>query len=154
MPESKSDTYRLLATQLKALLAGESDMIANAANTAAFLYSQLPDCNWVGFYFLNNEELVVGPFQGEPACVRIPIGRGVCGTAAANREVLVVSNVHEFSDHIACDARSNSELAVPIVVENELVGVLDIDSPLFDRFDDVDRDGLESLAQIFTDSIT
>ena len=154
MPESKSDTYRLLATQLKALLAGESDMIANAANTAAFVYSQLPDCNWVGFYFLKNEELVVGPFQGEPACVRIPIGRGVCGTAAANREVLVVSNVHEFSDHIACDARSNSELAVPIVVENELVGVLDIDSPLFDRFDDVDRDGLESLAQIFTDSIT
>ncbi len=154
MPESKSDTYRLLATQLKALLAGESDMIANAANTAAFLYSQLPDCNWVGFYFLKNEELVVGPFQGEPACVRIPIGRGVCGTAAANREVLVVSNVHEFSDHIACDARSNSELVVPIVVENELVGVLDIDSPLFDRFDDVDRDGLESLAQIFTDSIT
>lgn len=141
--------YARLAQELAALLAGESDLIANAANTAALLFGALPEVNWAGFYFLREGELVVGPFQGRPACVRIALGRGVCGTAAAQRRTLVVPDVHEFPGHIACDAASRSELVVPLIAGGELLGVLDIDSPRPGRFDAADARGLESLAAQF-----
>ncbi len=123
MNASKNSLYDEIAQQLEALLTEETDRIANAANTAALLYSRIPDLNWLGFYFLRDRELVLGPFQGEPACVRIPVGRGVCGVAAETRESQVVPNVREFADHIVCDTRSNSELVVPIVVDGDLTRV-------------------------------
>ena len=141
----KGKGYEELASQLSGLLDGEHHRIANAANMAALLYGTLPDVNWVGFYFLDYTELVVGPFQGKPACVRIALGKGVCGTAAARRATVVVANVHEFAGHIACDSASNSEIVVPIVRGNELIGVLDLDSPKFGRFDGEDRQGLENV---------
>lgn len=150
---NKLDLYRSLLPQLKALLEGETDFVANAANTSALLADALPDVNWVGFYVLDGKELRVGPFQGKPACVRIPLGRGVCGTAAARREPLVVSNVHEFDDHIVCDTASNSELVLPLIRDGELFGVLDVDSAELDRFDDVDVAGLQRLMEVFVDSL-
>jgi L-methionine (R)-S-oxide reductase len=125
--------YDELARDLQALLAGEQDLIANAANTAALLFGSLPDLNWAGFYLYKSGELVLGPFQGKPACVRIGIGKGVCGTAAARRETLLVEDVHQFPGHIACDSASNSEIVVPLVRGGELLGVLDLDSPKLAR---------------------
>ena len=141
----KPALYAELEGQLAALLARERDFIANAANTAALLYHALPDVNWVGFYRLVGGELVLGPFQGKPACVRIPLGKGVCGTAAARRETLLVPNVHKFPGHIACDSASSSEIVVPLVKNGRLLGVLDLDSPKVGRFDEVDTAGLERL---------
>ena len=142
----KPQVYDDLAAQLGGLLAGERDPWANVANTAALLFAVLPDLNWAGFYFLRGGELVVGPFQGKPACVRIALGRGVCGAAAAARRTLVVPDVHAFADHIACDAASNSEVVVPILLGDRLLGVLDLDSPSPARFDDEDARGLERIA--------
>ena len=151
----KPAAYRELAAQLTALLAGERDAVACAANTASLLYWSLPDVNWAGFYFVESSsgDLVVGPFQGKPACVRIPLGKGVCGTAAANRRTLVVADVHEFPGHIACDAASNSEVVVPILAGERLLGVLDIDSPQRARFDAADGRGLEQLVAIYLAAI-
>jgi len=151
---NKPADYASLAEELNGLLAGEQDLIANAANTSALLFDALPDINWAGFYFLRQDglrggELVVGPFQGKPACVRIPLGKGVCGTAAANRKTIVVRDVHEFPGHIACDAASQSEIVVPLLRGDQLLGVLDIDSPVVGRFDEADRQGIERLATIF-----
>src|ERR1700759_1999165 len=146
---TKSADSASLAEELIGLLTGEQDFIANAANTAALLFDALPDINWAGFYFLRDGELIVGPFQGKPACVRIPLGKGVCGTAAANRKTIVVRDVHEFPGHIACDAASQSEIVIPLLKNDVLLGVLDIDSPLVGRFDDADRRGIERLATIF-----
>lgn len=143
--QPKSVLYRQLVEQLRGLLAGEHDWIANLANSAALIYHSLPDLNWAGFYLLKDGELVVGPFQGKPACVRIALGKGVCGTAAAQRKTQLVRDVHEFPGHIACDAASNSELVVPMVRKGELIGVLDLDSPKLARFDEEDRKGIEEL---------
>jgi GAF domain-containing protein len=145
--------YAELARDLEALLAGERDLIANAANTAALVFDALPDLNWAGFYLYKSGELVLGPFQGKPACVRIALGRGVCGTAATRRETLLVEDVHQFPGHIACDSASNSEIVVPLVRGGELLGVLDLDSPKFRRFGAADQRGLERLARIFLDSL-
>ena len=145
---SKQDQYTQLTRSLTALLEGERDWIANLSNTSALLYAELADINWVGFYLLKDGELVLGPFQGKPACVRIAIGKGVCGTAAQQRKSIVVPNVHEFEGHIACDSASNSELVVPLTVGDALVGVLDLDSPRLGRFDDDDRRGIEAVARI------
>ncbi len=150
---NKSEQYAQLAAQARALVDGERDRIANAANLSALVYHALPDLNWVGFYFYDGHELVVGPFQGQPACVRIALDRGVCGAAARTRETQRVADVHAFPDHIACDAASRSELVVPLVRDGALVGVFDIDSPVPDRFDVEDQAGLESIAAIFLDSL-
>jgi GAF domain-containing protein len=149
----KAADYAQLAEELSGLLHGESDLTANAANTAALLFDALPDINWAGFYFLKGGELVVGPFQGKPACVRIALGRGVCGTAAAERRTIVVRDVEEFPGHIACDAASRSEIVIPLIAGSELVGVLDIDSPNLARFDEADARGLERLAAIFLQNV-
>ena len=145
--------YARLAEELGGLLSGESDFVANAANTAALIFAALPDLNWAGFYFLKRGELVVGPFQGKPACVRIALGKGVCGTAAAERRTLVVPDVNAFPGHIACDGASKSEIVVPLIAGRELLGVLDIDSPRIARFDEGDARGLERLAAIFLDNV-
>jgi L-methionine (R)-S-oxide reductase len=145
--------YDELARDLSALLSGESDLVANAANTAALIFDALPDLNWAGFYLYKSGELVLGPFQGKPACVRIAMGRGVCGTAAARRETVLVEDVHAFPGHIACDSASNSEVVVPLVRKGELLGVLDLDSPNLARFKETDARGLEALARIFLDSL-
>jgi GAF domain-containing protein len=146
----KPEFYRELAGQLEALLAGETDVIANAANTAALIYHSLPDLNWAGFYFLrDNEELVLGPFQGRPACVRIASGQGVCGAAVVRREPVLVDDVLAFPGHIACDSASRSELVVPLIAEEKIIGVLDLDSPLPARFDAHDQRGIEALASIY-----
>ncbi|MBD8574580.1 GAF domain-containing protein [Pseudomonas syringae] len=141
--------YDLLAAQLQSLLAGERDFIANAAQFSAFLYSQLDDLNWAGFYLNRNQELVLGPFQGQIACVRIPFGRGVCGAAAQSLQTQRVEDVHAFAGHIACDSASNSELVVPLIKEGRLIGVLDLDSPSLGRFSEQDQYGIEQLAAIF-----
>jgi len=145
----KDDLYPDLLVQLASVLDGEHDAIAHAANTAALLYHTLPDVNWVGFYFLKDGELVLGPIQGKPACVRIPLGKGVCGAAAARRVSVVVPDVHAFPGHIACDTASRSELVVPLLKQQSLLGVLDLDSPSPARFDETDRIGCESLAAIY-----
>ena len=142
---SKADLYRELASALDGLTAGEPDAIANMANAAALLWEYLPDLNWAGFYRNVDGELVLGPFQGKAACIRIPFGSGVCGTAAITRESQLVDDVHLFPGHIACDAASASELVVPIVVDGELLGVLDLDSPTRGRFDTEDQAGCEAL---------
>jgi L-methionine (R)-S-oxide reductase len=139
----KAELYAQLRSELAALIEGERDITANLANSAALLYHSLPDVNWAGYYLLREGELVVGPFQGKPACVRIALGKGVCGTAAQERRTLVVRDVHEFPGHIACDAASNSEIVVPMLRNGSLIGVLDLDSPILARFDDEDRAGLE-----------
>jgi L-methionine (R)-S-oxide reductase len=143
-----------LARDLKALLSGERDLVANAANTAALIWDALPGLNWAGFYLYKSGELVLGPFQGKPACVRIAIGKGVCGTAAARRTTVVVEDVHAFPGHIACDSASNSEIVVPLLRGDELLGVLDLDSPLHSRFGAVEARGLEALARIFVESVS
>lgn len=143
--QPKPALYQSVVAQVRALLEGERDAIANFANTASLLYHSLPELNWVGFYLLKDGELVVGPFQGKPACVRIALGKGVCGTAAERRATMIVANVHEFDGHIACDSASNSEIVVPLVRGNELIGVLDVDSPKFARFDAEDQAGLEQV---------
>jgi len=151
--QDKPAAYEALRRELAALLAGETDRIANAANTAALIFAALPEVNWAGFYFMTGGELVVGPFQGKPACVRIRLGSGVCGTAAAERRTLVVPDVHAFAGHIACDPASRSEIVVPLISGERLLGVLDLDSPLPGRFDAADRAGLEALAQVFLASV-
>ena len=138
--------------ELRALLADETDPTANAANMAALIFQRVPRLNWAGFYFLKDGVLVVGPFQGLPACTRIPLGRGVCGTAAQRRETVVVPDVHAFDGHIACDSASQSEIVVPLVVGDELVGVLDVDSPELDRFSGEERALFEAAAVVFVDS--
>lgn len=148
----KPALYRELALQLEALVAGERDAIANAANAASLIYHALPDVNWVGFYFLRGVELVLGPFQGQPACVRIPVGKGVCGTAVAERRSVRVDDVFAFPGHIACDAASRSECVVPLVSDGRIVGVLDLDSPNTARFDASDQAGLERLAAIYSEA--
>jgi L-methionine (R)-S-oxide reductase len=149
---SKTETYSEIRVQLTGLFSGERNGLANASNLCALLYQMLPDVNWVGFYFLQGGELVLGPFQGKVACVRIPLGRGVCGTAAERREILVVPDVNEFPGHIACDAASRSEIVVPLVKEGRLLGVLDLDSPHVARFDDDDRSGLAAAAEVLLQS--
>ena len=149
----KPEQYRQLLEQARGLLGGERDRIANAANLSALVYHALPDLNWVGFYFYDGKELVVGPFQGLPACVRIPLDRGVCGAAARTRTTQRVPDVHAFPGHIACDAASRSELVVPLVDGDALVGVFDLDSPVPDRFDEDDQRGLEAIAAAFLDSL-
>jgi len=146
---SADDLYREVAQQLTGFLAGERDKIANAANMSALIFTSLPDLNWAGFYFLQGDTLVLGPFQGRPACVRIAMGKGVCGTAAAMRKTQRVTDVNDFPGHIACDAASRSELVVPLVHEGRVIGVLDLDSPLPGRFAQKDQDGIERLAEIF-----
>ena len=138
-----------LARQAQGLLAGERDWIANAANLSALIYGALPDLNWAGFYFLKGDELVLGPFQGKPACVRIATGRGVCGAAVQQRKTLRVADVNAFPDHIACDSASRSELVVPLIAHGKVLGVLDLDSPKPGRFSAIDQAGLERLAAIF-----
>ena len=145
----KPKLYASLVVQLLSLLKGEHDFIANAANFSALLFSSLPNVNWAGFYFLREEELVLGPFQGNPACVRIPMGQGVCGVAAERCETIIVPNVHEFPGHIACDVASNSEIVVPLFDGERLLGVLDLDSPTIGRFDDQDAEGLNELVTVF-----
>ena len=151
MTAGKPELYRDLAAQLAALLAGEADLVANAANMAALIYHGLPDLNWSGFYFRRGEELVLGPFQGKPACVRIPLGSGVCGAAAARAETVLVADVHDFPGHIACDPASRSELVVPLIEAGQVSGVLDLDSPLPARFDAVDQEGCARLVALFVD---
>ena len=145
----KADLYRDLAAQLTSLIEGEPDRVANAANMAALLYHGLPDLNWAGFYFTQAGELVLGPFQGQPACVRIPWGNGVCGTAASRGETVLVPDVHDFPGHIACDPVSQSELVVPLIEDGRVTGVLDLDSPKLARFDAEDQAGCEQLVQVF-----
>ena len=151
MTTRKSELYRNLAAQLGALLAGERDPIANAANMAALIYHGLPDLNWAGFYFQQDGELVLGPFQGRPACVRIPHGKGVCDKAAARAATVLVPDVHQFPGHIACDPVSRSELVVPLIEDGAVTGVLDLDSPLVGRFDELDQAGCERLVALFVE---
>jgi GAF domain-containing protein len=151
--QPKAALYAQLASSLRALIEGERDAIANLANASALLYESLPDLNWAGFYLLKQGELVVGPFQGRPACVRIALGKGVCGTAAARRETIVVPDVNAFPGHIACDSASQSEIVVPMVRDGELSGVMDLDSPKLARFDAEDREGLERFVAILLEAV-
>ena len=151
---SADQLYDEVAQQLTGLLAGERDRIANAANMSALIFTSLPDLNWAGFYFLQGDTLVLGPFQGRPACVRIPLGKGVCGTAAVRRESILVPDVEAFPGHIACDSASRSELVVPLIAGDRLIGVLDLDSPELARFDADDQAGCEALAQVIVRHIT
>jgi GAF domain-containing protein len=146
---AEDDLYDQLEAQLDALFHGEHDRIANAANMAALLFHSLPDLNWAGFYFRQGSELVLGPFQGKPACIRIPVGRGVCGTAVERRAAVRVEDVHAFPGHIACDPRSRSELVVPLLRAGEVIGVIDLDSPLAARFKPEDEAGLVRLAACY-----
>lgn len=151
---SKSEQYAELLAQARALLAGETDKMANAANLSALVYHALAEVNWAGFYFFDGTELVVGPFQGQPACVRIALDKGVCGAAASTRRTQRVADVGAFDGHVACDAASRSELVVPLLAGDALIGVLDIDSPRTDRFDADDQSGLEAIARVFEESLT
>jgi L-methionine (R)-S-oxide reductase len=151
-PGTKAGLHSELLSQARALLAGERDATANAANLAALVFHTLPDLNWAGFYWMKGGELVLGPFQGKPACVRIALGKGVCGTAARERRTQVVVDVNQFPGHIACDSASRSELVVPLVHEGRVVGVLDLDSPSLRRFDDDDARALETLAAIYLEA--
>lgn len=146
---TKNTFYRDLYTQVEALITDESDVIANMANVSALLFEQLTEVNWVGFYRLINDELVLGPFQGKVACIRIPLGRGVCGTAAIENKVQRVADVHEFDGHIACDASTNSEIVLPLMLNEKVIAVLDIDSMAFNRFDGDDQLGLEKIISLF-----
>lgn len=150
---TRQEQFESVLGQLRALIHDESNTIANLANASALLGHFLPDINWSGFYLYDGTELVLGPFQGLPACIRIPLGRGVCGTAAAERRTLVIDDVHAFPGHIACDAASNSEIVIPLIKDEKLVGVLDIDSPLKDRFDYEDRLFLEEFTSILVSSL-
>lgn len=147
------ENYELVLSQLKALTLGETDLIANLSNAAALLNCFLEDINWVGFYLVKEDQLVLGPFQGLPACIRIPFHKGVCGHAATTKKTALVKNVHEFPGHIACDSATNSEIVIPLLKNNELIGVLDIDSPLLNRFSKVDQFYLEQFTQILVHSL-
>ena len=149
---SKNTFYRDLHSQVEALISDEADVIANMANVSALLFEQLADVNWVGFYRMINNELVLGPFQGKVACIRIPVGRGVCGTAVSENEVQRVADVHEFDGHIACDATTNSEIVLPVSLNDKVIAVLDIDSQAFNRFDADDQAGLEKIISLIIDS--
>ncbi|NIK52426.1 GAF domain-containing protein [Xanthomonas arboricola] len=151
---SKPEQYAQLTAQAQALVHGEPDRIANAANLAALIFNALPSLNWAGFYFYDGRELVVGPFQGLPACVRIPLDKGVCGAAASTRQSQRIADVDAFPGHIACDSASRSELVIPLVKGDALIGVLDLDSPELDRFDADDQHGLEAIAQVFVGALT
>ncbi|MEG8064212.1 GAF domain-containing protein [Xanthomonas hortorum pv. gardneri] len=151
---SKPEQYAQLTAQAQALVHGEPDRIANAANLAALIFNALPSLNWAGFYFYDGRELVVGPFQGLPACVRIPLDKGVCGAAASTRQRQRIADVDAFPGHIACDSASRSELVIPLVKGDALIGVLDLDSPELDRFDADDQRGLEAIAQVFVGALT
>lgn len=151
--ESKADLYRDLLQAVDAVTTGEPDAVANMANVASLLWQYLPDLNWAGFYRNVSDELVLGPFQGKAACIRIPFGRGVCGAAAATRETQLVDDVHAFPGHIACDADSRSELVVPVISGDRVVGVIDLDSPLPGRFDAEDAAGIEKIAGLLTDRV-
>jgi GAF domain-containing protein len=146
---SKAELYSELHVQARALLKGERDALANAANLASLVFHTLPDLNWAGFYWRRGDELVLGPFQGKPACVRIPIGKGVCGTAARDKRTVIVPDVEKFPGHIACDSASRSEIAVPVMRNVDVLGVLDLDSPSLARFDKEDAIGLEELVTLF-----
>ncbi|MCC4586079.1 GAF domain-containing protein [Xanthomonas melonis] len=150
---SKPEQYAQLTAQAQALVHGEPDRIANAANLAALIFHALPSLNWAGFYFYDGRELVVGPFQGLPACVRIPLDKGVCGAAASTRQTQRIADVDAFPGHIACDSASRSELVIPLVKGDALIGVLDLDSPELDRFDGEDQRGLEAIAQVFVSAV-
>lgn len=147
-----AEQYRLLKMQMTELLKGETDWVANLSNAAALLYNALPTINWVGFYRIQNEELLLGPFQGKPACVHIPIGRGVCGTAVEQDATQIVPDVHSFKGHIACDSDSASELVIPLHSDGKVIGVLDIDSPVINRFSDADANALEEIAAIISNN--
>ena len=147
---SKAEHYAELVTQARGLISGESNLIANAANFSALVFDSLPELNWAGFYLFDGTELVLGPFQGKPACIRIALGTGVCGTAAQTRQTQLVADVHQFPGHIACDAASQSEIVVPLVrADGSLLGVWDVDSPVTNRFDEDDQRGMEALCQVF-----
>lgn len=146
--------YETVLQQLKGLIEDETDLIANLANAAALLNQFLDEINWVGFYLWKDDELVLGPFQGLPACIRIPYGKGVCGAAVKEKKTMLVPNVHEFPGHIACDAKSQSEIVIPMMTEDEIIGVLDIDSPIFDRFDETDKTYLEKFVEILVDRLS
>ena len=148
----KEQQYSQLIAQAKSLVSGEHDLIANMANISALLFNNLEEVNWAGFYLFKEEQLVLGPFQGQPACIRIPLGKGVCGTSASTKTVQRIGDVHQFAGHIACDAASNSEIVIPLVLSDGLIGVLDIDSPVFERFTEEDEKGLVEIAQILMDS--
>lgn len=148
MSADKQAFYQMLAAQADALISDETDFIANLANISALLFNEMADLNWSGFYLLKQNQLVLGPFQGKPACVRIDIGKGVCGTAVATGEIQVVPDVHQFAGHIACDSASNSEIVLPVRHRGDIIGVLDIDSPLFSRFDQDDAVGLSLLIAV------
>ncbi len=149
---SKDEHYRLLSEQVLSLFDNERDFLANMANFSALIYHNLPDLNWAGFYLLQGDQLVLGPFQGKVACVRIPIGKGVCGTSAEKRQTIRVQNVNEFDGHIACDSASRSEIVIPLIKDGVLFGVFDMDSPEYNRFDQADQDGLETLVSNFIQS--
>ncbi|EMD5516032.1 GAF domain-containing protein [Listeria monocytogenes] len=155
MTGTKEENYALALKQVQAMIAGEPNLIANLSNVSSILNQALSDINWVGFYLLEKEtnQLVLGPFQGLLACIRIPLGKGVCGSAASDQKTYIIENVHDFPGHIACDAASNSEIVLPIVKNNQLLGVLDIDSPLFNRFDEVDQLWLEKIRDAITQEI-
>ena len=151
---AKAVFYEQICEQLDQLLGREENFVANAANTSALLYQLLPDVNWAGFYIAEGDELVLGPFQGKPACVRLPFGKGVCGTAAAEERTIIVPDVNEFSGHIACDGASQSEIVVPLLNWGRIIGVLDIDSSSLNRFDEDDQEGLESVVAVFLSHTT
>ncbi len=146
----KQTNYKELRHEIKALIENVPYPITNYANVSAAIYNAMSNVNWVGFYFLENDRLVLGPFQGKPACVSIPIGKGVCGTAAADLRSIIVKDVHEFPGHIACDSASRSEIVIPMIKDGQILGVLDIDSPALDRFDESDRENLEKIVKILT----
>ncbi|MEV5037489.1 GAF domain-containing protein [Peribacillus frigoritolerans] len=149
----KEKNYELVQKQLLALIEDETNRIANLSNAAALLNQFLDEINWVGFYLYEEDQLILGPFQGLPACVRIPMGKGVCGTSAATEKTLRIEDVHQFPGHIACDAASRSEIVIPLMKDGKLLGVLDIDSPITDRFDEMDQQGLEEFAEILSNHL-
>lgn len=151
--DNLEENYKLMVQTVKAFISGESNTIANLSNISAIINEYLLDINWVGFYLMENDELVLGPFQGKPACIRIPIGRGVCGTTAAQKKTIVVEDVHQFPGHIACDVASNSEIVIPIIKNNEIFGVLDIDSPKFKRFGELEQKYLEEIVTLIEASL-
>lgn len=149
---NKQQLYQDLLAQAQGLLGDETNLIANMANLSALIFNALEEVNWAGFYLLEDNELVLGPFQGQPACIRIPVGKGVCGTCVSTGEPQLIDDVHAFDGHIACDAASNSELVIPFTKDQELIGVLDIDSPVFNRFDKDDLEGVSALVDVLTEA--
>lgn len=152
--EDKNKFYQLLIQQVEGLLHNETDLIANAANLSSLLFNSLSQVNWVGFYLLKNNELILGPFHGQVACTRIPLAQGVCGTAFSQNKTLVISDVNTFEGHIACDTNSASEIVIPVIINDETIGVLDIDSPILDRFDEIDQFHLEKINKIYCNKVS